>query len=29
MTAADVVSSPHWIDRGDIIEYKDETLDKT
>jgi len=28
-TAADVVNNPHWLDRGDIIEYKDETLQKT
>lgn len=29
MTAEDVVSNPHWLDREDIIEYKDETLGKT
>lgn len=25
-TAADVVEDPHWLDRGDIIEYEDQTL---
>jgi crotonobetainyl-CoA:carnitine CoA-transferase CaiB-like acyl-CoA transferase len=29
MTAADVVEDPHWLDREDIIEYRDETLEKT
>jgi crotonobetainyl-CoA:carnitine CoA-transferase CaiB-like acyl-CoA transferase len=29
MTAADAVKDPHWLDREDIIEYKDETLGKT
>ena len=27
-TAADAVVDPHWIDRGDIIEYEDQTLKK-
>lgn len=27
-TAADAVVDPHWIDRGDIIEYEDQTLEK-
>lgn len=27
-SAADAVVDPHWIDRGDIIEYQDQTLMK-
>ncbi len=27
--AADAVVDPHWIDRGDFIEYEDQTLQKT
>lgn len=27
-SAADAVNDPHWIDRGDIIEYEDQTLQK-
>lgn len=27
--AADAVNDPHWIGRGDIIEYEDQTLQKT
>jgi len=27
-SAADAVVDPHWIDRGDIIEYEDQTLGK-
>lgn len=27
-TAADAVADPHWLDRGDIIEYEDQTLGK-
>ena len=28
-TAEDVVTDPHWIDRGDFVEYEDQTLNKT
>ena len=27
--ASDAVKDPHWLDRGDIIEYEDQTLEKT
>ncbi|MDD4600009.1 Bile acid-CoA transferase [bioreactor metagenome] len=27
-SAVDAVSDPHWLDRGDIIEYEDQTLNK-
>ncbi|MDU2063607.1 MAG: CoA transferase [Sporomusaceae bacterium] len=27
-TAKDVVDDPHWLDRGDFINYKDQTLQK-
>lgn len=27
-SAADAVKDPHWLDRGDIIEYEDQTLQK-
>jgi len=28
-TAQDVVTDPHWLDRGDFVEYEDQTLQKT
>lgn len=28
-TAADIVNDPHWLARGDFIEYEDQTLQKT
>ena len=28
-TAEDVVTDLHWIDRGDFVEYEDQTLNKT
>ena len=27
-TPADAMTDPHWIDRGDVIEYEDQTLQK-
>ena len=27
--ASDAVKDPHWLDRGDIVEYEDQTLGKT
>lgn len=28
-TAKDVVDDPHWLDRGDFINYHDQTIDKS
>ena len=24
----DIIDHPHWVDRGDIVTYRDETLEK-